>query len=212
MMMTQMDIRIANELILVILLWVIVYAMDYFLTIIGARLYRSGAQDHVVFQGSYELTPVFREDVDALRLVSPRFLRYLGSSVVLILLVWLLDIQFLGQYIFFSALVGALFLREAPIYVRHIRNIALFVLLRNDDSVSGRIEYSRWVTLKISAIELFSFAGFYLLLFLLDRSWFFLGGAAGSLVTGVQHLTMSTGERETPTEDERPEPDFGPFQ
>lgn len=210
--MTQMDIRMANELIWVMVLWVIVYALDYTLTIIGARLYRSGAQDHVVFQGSYELTPVFREDVDAMRLISPRFLRYLGSSVVLILLVWLLDIQFLGEYIFFSALVGALFLREAPIYLRHIRNIVLFVLLRNADSVTGRIEYSRWVTLKVSAIELFSFAGFYVLLFLLDRSWFFLGGAVGCLVVGVQHFTMSTGESETPPPREETGPDFGPFQ
>ena len=171
--MTQIDVLIASKPFLVILLWAITYAMDYYLTIIGSRLYQDGAKDYVRFEGSYELTPVFREDVDALRLISPRFLRFLGISIALIFLVWLLDVEFRGGYYLFAALVGALFLREAAIYLRHIRNIAIFIFVRSADSIRGRIEYRKWLTLRVSAIELFSFGLFYFLLYQLVKNYFF---------------------------------------
>jgi hypothetical protein len=82
-------------------------------------------------------------------------------------------------------------LREAAIYVRHIRNIAMFLFIRAEDSIRGRIEYRRWLTLRISAIELFSFSLFYFFLYQLDRSWFFLGGVLSCLVTGIQDLVYA---------------------
>lgn len=193
--MTQMDILIASKPFLVMLLWAITYSMDYYMTIIGAKLYQDGARKYVRFEGSYELTPAFREDIDALRSISPRFIRYLGISIVLIFLVWLIDVEFLGGYTIFAAMVGALFLREGAIFLRHIRNIAMFVLMKSDDSIKGRIEYRKWLTLRVSAIELLSFGGFYFLLYLLDKSSFFLGGAVACVVTGIQHFRLSIGER-----------------
>jgi hypothetical protein len=100
-------------------------------------------------------------------------------------------------------LVGAFFLREAAIYIRHIRDIALFLFARGEDSVQGRIEYRRWLTLRISAIELFSFSIFYYFLYQLDRSWFFLGGAFACLVTGIQHLFWASRARNLGHEEER---------
>lgn len=196
--MTQMDILIASKPFLVMLLWAITYSMDYYLTIIGARLYQDGAREYVRFEGSYELTPAFRKDIDALRPISTRFIGALGISIVLIFLVWLIAVEFLGGYVTFAVLVGALFLREGAILLRHIRNIALFVLMRSDDSIKGRIEYRKWLTLRVSAIELLSFGGLYFLLYLLDRSWFFLGGAVACAITGVQHLKLSAEERKKP--------------
>jgi hypothetical protein len=196
--MTQMDIIISSKPFLVMLLWAIIYSMDYYRTIFGAQLYQGGAREYVRFEGSYELNPAFREDIDALRSISPRFIRYLGISIVLIFLVWLLTVEFLGGYIIFPVLVGALFLQEVAVYLRHIRNIALFILMRSDDAIKGRIEYRKWLTLRVSAIELFSFGGFFFLLYLLDKSWFFLGGAIACAVTGVQHFILSTGERKIP--------------
>jgi hypothetical protein len=189
--MTQMDVLIASKPILVIVLWAITYAMDYYLTIIGARLYRDGANRFIVFEGSYELTPEFKDDVDSLRMISPRFIRYLVLSILAIFVVWLVDVEFRGGYYIFAGLIGAFFLREAAIYIRHIRNIGLFVLARGGDSIRGRIEYRRWLTLRISAIELFSFSIFYFFLYQLDRSWFFLGGVLSCLVTGIQHLVYA---------------------
>jgi hypothetical protein len=189
--MTQMDVLIASKPILVIVLWAITYTLDYYLTIIGGRLYKGGANQYVLFEGSYELTPQFKDDIDSLRMISPRFIRYLVISIVLIFVVWLVDVEFFGGYFIFAGLVGALFLREGAVYIRHIRNIGLFLLVRGGDSIRGRIEYRQWLTLRLSAIELFSFSIFYFLLYQLDRSWFFLGGVLSCLVTGIQHLVYA---------------------
>lgn len=196
--MTQMDILIASKPFLVMLLWGIVFSMDYYLTIIGAQLYQDGAREHVRFEGSYELTPVYRQDIDALRPISPRFISALGISIIVIFLVWLIGVEFFGGYTVFAALVGALFLQEGAIYLRHIRNIFLFILMRSEDSIKGRVEYRKWLTLRLSSIELISFGGFYFLIFLLDRSTFFLGGAVACAVTGVQHFRLSVEERKKP--------------
>lgn len=193
--MTQMDIFIAGKVLMVIVLWAITYTLDYYLTILGARLYKDGANRHIVFEGSYELTPAFKEDVDSLLLVSPTFVRNLVLSCLAIFVVWLVDVEFRGGYYIFAGLVGAFFLREAAIYVRHIRNIAMFLFVRAEDSIRGRIEYRKWLTLRISATELFSFSIFYYLLYQLDRSWFFLGGAFACLVTGIQHLVYASRAR-----------------
>src|SRR5215831_17875565 len=67
------------------LVWVVLYVSDYSLTIASARLYR--AQDKIVLEGSYEITPMFQADVDALRRVSPRFVIILIVSTVYLCLV-----------------------------------------------------------------------------------------------------------------------------
>ena len=203
--MTQMDILIADRVLVVIILWAITYILDYYLTILGARLYKDGANRHIVFEGSYELTPAFKEDVDSLLLVSPTFVRNLVLSCGTIFVVWLVDVEFRDGYYIFAGLVGALFLREAAIYVRHIRNIAMFLFARGEDSVRGRIEYRKWFTLRISATELFTFAIFYYLLYQLDRSWFFLGGAIACLVTGIQHWVYASRARTPGHVEEREE-------
>ena len=193
--MTQMDIFIAGKVLIVIVLWAVTYIANYYLTILGARLYKDGANRYIVFEGSYELTPVFKEDVDTFLVVSPTFIRNLVLSCGAIFVVWLVDVEFRGGYYIFAGLVGAFFLREAAIFMRHIRNIALFLFARAEDSIRGRIEYRKWLTLRMSAVELFSFSIFYYLLYQLDRSWFFLGGAFACLVTGIQHLFWASRAR-----------------
>src|SRR5215831_7182582 len=53
------------------LLWAAVYISDYRMTLICARMYQ--AQQAIIFEGSYEITPLFQADVNALRRLSPRF-------------------------------------------------------------------------------------------------------------------------------------------
>jgi hypothetical protein len=60
------------------LLWAALYVSDYALTIASARLY--SRQDKIVFEGSFEITPQFQADVNALRRVSPRFCAILVVS------------------------------------------------------------------------------------------------------------------------------------
>ncbi len=76
--------------------------MDYVLTITGARLYKNGANRYIVFEGSYELTPVFKADVDSLLLVSSTFVRNQVLSFGAIFVVWMVDVEFRGGYQIFS--------------------------------------------------------------------------------------------------------------
>lgn len=189
--MTNIEIFLANNVGAVIIVWAITYAMDYYLMIIGARIYAAGAKQHFLFEEGYEITPEFREDVNALRLISQRLLRYLIASSGIILIVWLVAVRVLRYEEVFSVLIGGLFLREAAIYLRQIRNIALFISVRGEKGARGQVLYPRWLTLRISGIELASFSLLYLLLFLLDKSWFFFGGVVACAATAIQHLSVS---------------------
>lgn len=170
-------------------MWCAIYASDYYLTIYAARLYQTNVKERIVFEGSYELTPYFQDDVNRLRSVSPRFLRALLISCAGILIIWWLSTQSANLPELYVFLFGALFLREAAIHVRHARNVVFFK--HAQDGIKGKLEYSRWFTLKTSAAELFSFAALFLFVFLVTGSWFCLGGAVTCGVTGQQHRGMS---------------------
>jgi hypothetical protein len=167
------------------LLWAALYASDYSLTIACARLYAS--QDKIVFEGSYEITPFYQAEVDALRRLSPRFvLVWAGTSAYLVLLSslarsWALE----GVY---AIALGALILIQLTIHVRHLRNLFLF---RNTVLLRGRLEYPRFVVLRASAFEILSFGVLYAFLYALTADLFVLGGAIACTSLALNHYRMS---------------------
>jgi len=139
--------------------WALLFISDYYFTIYGAYLYQTYAKQYVVYEGSYELTPSFQNDVNNLRRVSPRFLVSLSLTIIFLIILWFLSVKFLETPWLFSFLIGALILSEVAIHIRHVRNIYLFGLTRKTkNGLKGHIEYRRWVILKSSAIELTSFS------------------------------------------------------
>ena len=171
-------------------IWGFIYLSDYYLTIVSAKMYRGIMQEHVHYEGSFELTPQFQKDVDGLRLLSPQFIIRWLVSFPLLYFVWWSSVKALQQPAFFSFLMGALILREIAVHLRHFRNLALYNFGKSG-GVKGRIEYSRWLILKLSAAELLSFSVIYGFLALMERSWFFLGGVLGCLVVAFQHWRLS---------------------
>ncbi|MCG3207605.1 MAG: hypothetical protein FOGNACKC_01205 [Anaerolineae bacterium] len=172
--------------------WALLFISDYYFTIYGAYLYQTYAKQYVVYEGSYELTPSFQNDVNNLRRVSPRFLVSLSLTIIFLIILWFLSVKFLETPWLFSFLIGALILSEVAIHIRHVRNIYLFGLTRKTkNGLKGHIEYRRWVILKSSAIELTSFSALFLLGFLISNSWFFLGGAVRCLMLGLSHLRLA---------------------
>ena len=133
--------------------WAVVYVSDYVLTITSARLYRT--QHNIVFEGSYEITPVFQKDVDALRTISPRFVITLVASMAYVWLVRRIAPPS-EDYDLYPGVLGALFLLEAAVHVRHLRN--LFVFGRTS-LLQGRLVYDRCLLLRMSSLELLLFAG-----------------------------------------------------
>ena len=167
--------------------WTAVYISDYFLSIWAARLYRQGAREHVTFTGSLEITPQFQEDINALRTISLRFLRALVFSVIVIAVAWVVSVRWAALPQAFLVLMGALICLEATAHIRHIRNIAFMKTLVTKQGLRGRIEYPRWLSLRLSAVEILGFAVLFLVAFLISGNWFFIGGAVSCLLTGMKH-------------------------
>jgi hypothetical protein len=169
------------------LLWAALYISDYYLTIACARLYRT--QDKVVFEGSFEITPLFQADVNALRLVSPRFcLLLIASTGYLFLVRWLAG-HSTGYRNLYLAVFGAMFLMEATIHTRHLRNWFLFK--RAIPLTQGRLEYPRGIMLRMSAFEIFIFSVLYSALFLVTDSMFLLGGAIACCALAIKHYRLA---------------------
>ena len=156
-----------------LLIWVALYISDYWCTLTCARMYQRGVRDVVAFEGSYELTPYYQKDVDALRWMSPRFVVALVASIGVLVALWSASRQsFEGAYAFG---LGALVLVEAAVHVRHARNLYIFRRILAHDGVSGRIEYARSFALALSGLELLGFALAYLAAWLADPTAFLAG-------------------------------------
>ncbi len=178
-----------------LLLWVSLYISDYALTLRSARLYQGGGNQHVVYEKGIELTPYYRGDIAALRGISPRFLFMLGFSCLLLWLVWFLSQLWGPDSLLFEIVLGAYLLLEVSVHMRHIRNMAYFGRMKNSQGVSGKIQYSAWLTLQISAVDLTAFAALFLIVFWLTGRSFFAGGAIGCAVTGVKHWQLARKEK-----------------
>jgi hypothetical protein len=169
------------------LLWIVLYTSDYFLTIACARLYK--AQDKIVFEGSYEINPRLQSDVNALRLLSPRFLLFLFISTALLAFMRILSTSESGSAGFYELVVGVMILAEITVHIRHLRN--WYIFKRAIGYLKGRIEYPRGIMLRISAFEFVVFGIVYVAFFALARQRFFLGGALVCGALSMNHLLLA---------------------
>jgi hypothetical protein len=186
----MLDLLLHNSW-LTIIVWDMLYISDYYLTLYGATLYQQYAKEHIVFEGSYELTPYYQQDINSLRRFSPRFVAALILYSGLLWVVGDLLTRLGGLPQLFVMVIGALVLLELAIHMRHIRNIALFRLIKNGAGLRGKLEYPRRVTLSMSVTEMITFAVFFFLLYLAVQNWFFLGGVISCLMTAVKHWRLS---------------------
>jgi hypothetical protein len=165
---------------LAIVLWLLIYPCDYTLTIIGNRLWMKYAQPHIEFEGSYEVNAYYQKDVDALRLLSPRFFRALLLGAL-----WLAFMRWLSDSVkvleLFTVAIGYLLLTELTIITRHVRNISLFTLMKEPGGVEGHIKYAQWASVNLLAREYGYWALLFLILFCLSGSWLFVGGVLAGL-------------------------------
>jgi hypothetical protein len=172
-----------------VILWVIIYTSDYYLTIYSARGFRE--MGHFQFEGSLELTPQFQKEVDALKPFSSLHLTYMVVySIAILLFFWIT--RFLSYlYWTYSLFLGMLLLVEVSVHLRHFRNISMIREYRKNGGIDGQIFYRRWFTYRISASELFAHAVLFLIVAVLSFSPFFLGGAIMCSATGFRHLRLA---------------------
>ena len=172
-----------------VLLWMILYASDYYLTIYSARGFREIG--HYQFEGSFELTPQYQKDIDQLRPISGLHIILLFAYSLLILLVWWITrLNPLLEWTY-PLYLGMFLLLEVAVHLRHLRNIALIREIQKNGGVDGQITYRKWFSYRNSANELYITATLFLLVALLTYSLFFLGGAIICYATGFKHSRMA---------------------
>jgi len=172
-------------------LWTVLYIGDYAMTLATARLYRTQSPEKIVFEGSFELTPVFQQDIDALRAVSPRFLVTLFAINLLLWVQWRVTAASASFSHYYLLILGMLIAPQLVIHIRHLRNYFLFATALGEEGLQGRMEYPRVVVLRLSSIEIGTFAGLYCILFLVTGSWFFFGGVITCAVLAWKHRRLA---------------------
>ena len=179
-----------------LILWIILYVSDYYLTLNSARGFREIGQFQ--FEGSFELTPQFQKDINQLRPVSRLHITMLVLSSLVLLLVWWItrfNVYLEWAYLLY---LGMFLLLEVAVHFRHFRNIFLIRDIRRSGGVDGQITYRRWFMYQNSANELYLTATLFLLVAVLTYSLFFLGGAIACYGTGFRHSRLAKKAKRTP--------------
>ncbi|MCE5199339.1 MAG: hypothetical protein ABFD54_09440 [Armatimonadota bacterium] len=178
------------------LLWVVLYSSDYFLTLVGAKLIRR--QSFFEYEGSYELTPEYQDDIDKARKLSPRFVVWLLFGVGVLLAPAITGVPS-GWEVLYGIFMGALIGPELVVHIRHIRNITSFSQLASPSAgVVGHLSISKRYSYKCSCVELGSFAGLLLVLCGFTMSPILLGGALATTRHALSHYKLAASSKPNP--------------
>ncbi|MGD2162272.1 MAG: hypothetical protein PVG04_04210 [Anaerolineales bacterium] len=176
---------------LLIPLWILLFVLDNYLTVIVSRRYQTQDPQIIEFQGGYELTPQFKQEITRGQMFGPRFLRNLVIFTAVILLVRYLVTLGWFSIAYYQFLMGTLILLSCAVNIRHAQNMVFFGLIPVLESPIGKIVYPSSFSYRGSAIGFLSFSLFYLLLSGVQMSLFVLGGAFGCLVIAISHWRLS---------------------
>lgn len=168
-----------------VIVWIILYISDYYLTLYSARGFREVG--HFRFEGSFELTPQFQKDVDTLNRVSRLHMTLLFVYSLVIYLLWLAFVRELILPWTYSLFLGMFLLLEVAVHMRHLRNVFLVHELRKRGGLDGEITYRKRFSYRISAFDFKLFGALFLMIALLNFSPFFLGGSIMCFGTGLKH-------------------------
>src|SRR5258705_7272447 len=125
-----------------VVLWIILYTSDYYLTIYSARGFREIG--HFQFEGSFELTPQYQKDIDALKPVSRlHIVLMIAYSLLIFAIWWLTRITIYIQWSYLLYL-GMFLLLEVAVHLRHLRNVSLIREIKKNGGVEGQISYRKW--------------------------------------------------------------------
>ncbi len=178
-----------------VVLWIILYISDYYLTLYSARGFREIG--HFQFEGSLELTPQYQKDIDALKPISKLHITLLILYSLLILFIWWFTQYFFYLHSAYLLYLGMFLLLEVAVHIRHLRNISLIREIRKYGGVEGQISYRKWFTYKVAAFEFYLSSVLFLIIAALTYSLFFLGGAIMCFGTGFKHSRLAKKAKST---------------
>jgi hypothetical protein len=167
---------------ILILVWLGLYFLDNYLTVYVAGLYQRQDPKVIHFEGGYELTPQYKAEIKGLKLFGPRFMRSALITTVSMGFVWFIVDQGWTYPVIYSLAMGAIILLAVVVNLRHIQNIPFFKSIGETEKAKGEIFYPYAMIYRGSAIAFMAHAGFFLLIAILEGSWFFIGGSGVVLV------------------------------
>ena len=162
---------------------------DYYLTIVGAILYKRRYGQHIHFE-TYEMNPQWQRSVSEQKWFEPRHLiRVLISSVVIVAL-GESDMSEDSQWIGF--LFGLFIGLYLPIIGRHLTNILMFWdAIRHPEQISGEARIGHAFALRMSQYYAVPVALLLLVLALLTNTSVVWGACAGQLLLVFIHFGWS---------------------
>ncbi len=178
------------------LLWVVLHAADYLLTIVGI-VHSRRVSDQVSFE-SYELNPLFRKPVEEVRWASPRFL---VSLALIALLFWFIFVavaavaelaEFSWLLYLVGALLGLLVFTRLVLIAGHLSNIWMFRELQRDPTaLTGKARYALNFSLKLSAVRFATFGAVLATAAVVTAHSWLVGGAVGCGLFAAKHALSS---------------------
>jgi len=193
-----MEIWLARSPWMGVILWMILYISDYYLTVYSARGFKETGLFQ--FEGSFELTPQYQKDIDALKPLSKLHIILLILYTLVILGIWYLMVYFLGLPWAYLLYLGMFLLLEVAVHLRHLRNVFLIREIRKHGGASGQISYRKWFSYRVSAFELYLYFGLFLIVAALEYSPFFLGGAIMCFGMGIRHNRLAKKAKSVPAQ------------
>jgi hypothetical protein len=169
----------------VILAVPVLMLLDYTFTILGAKLSRGVYRQHFKAP-QYEMNPIWQKNVAKQRWVNPRHL--ILVCLISLALVYLdsrpdLPIEPL------KVTVGALLGTYGAVCGRHFTNLLLFWNLeRNPNEITGQVELTHRLSLKISLFNMLGLLPLLGLLVMVAPDMYVIGTFLGVLVSAFVHL------------------------
>ncbi len=174
-----------------ILIWLLLYGLDNVLTVYVAGLYESQDPRVIEFEGGYELTPQFKDEIAQLKPFGPRFLRSAIITTAFLSVVWFLVKLELTFPAIYSLATGAMILLSCVVNLRHLQNISFFRFPSGSNRPQGSIYYPYGMIYRGSGFAFLAYAGFFILLAVLEGSWFFAGGVLSCLGIAFSHYRLA---------------------
>ena len=184
--------------VIAISIYIISAIADYYLTIFGARYYKSSKQK-VIYETGYELNPKYQSDVNKLSLWSTSFVR--TQALVLIILIGAFLVN--KEYFLVMFVYGLLLIPSMHVDVRHLSNIWFYRYQNSTrrNGTLGKVIIKSWLTYRLAAYHSFFEGAFlFLIVFILTGSPIFLGGTVGELIGTRWFVRLSNNALKTKKE------------
>jgi hypothetical protein len=172
---------------------------DFWLTVIGTRLYKNNVSQYIAYENGYELNPNFEKEIAQSSRVPRKLIVNILSISFYLVLIGGLSINNILIGTIFEFLIGGLFLSRIDLVLLHLQNIWFFKDVKKLGGLVGHLDYSYRINQHRSAARLFSQAILFVFIALLTMRPFFWGGVFTCGVTGLLNLKWANRKFTKPT-------------